>query len=571
MSDRSIFMNTRRLCLLVSISFAAALSASGITVENLPIDGPPDYVRVVKDVLDAVNAVDPSNASGNGLVDDSARVPSFAPEAVATLHARLVADMEAMRKMPWRTWDVDRQIDFRYIFSIAHRLDRRIEVEKLYTHRPASWLVPVANNFIGLITYAPERVDIRRKIWPLIPSMVAEMRAVSRPTARDVNTALGVLDGLQKMLAAERPAPARDAAAAALDAYDAELKAFKDLPEYSVIGADAYAWIYTHGELLPWTPPQLLAMAQTELARVDAQMAELKPKLTPVPKEPMPERVALARSLTREKLMALYDQISEDDLEALKKSGVVTVPLSLGPIRARETPDAMVPLTGDGGSMNPPAPFVDSNVGWWNVEHFHEDWPLEWRLYAVNRALDQKTNYMGPYAAHEGVPGHHLQLSVARMLKDPIRNLLADDVQNEGWALYAEEVFQKAGGLGDSADARYYTLNSWRHRVRRVIWDVNVESGYWTLQDAGDFKSETGVPGAGRVDEDILRTINAPTQLICYFAGKMEILQLRADYKKKMGSAYSDRDFHDKFLAVGSVPIIFARAKLLGEPVPDLD
>ena len=107
--------------------------------------------------------------------------------------------------------------------------------------------------------------------------------------------------------------------------------------------------------------------------------------------------------------------------------------------------------------------------------------------------------------------------------------------------------------------------------MRRVIWDVNVESGYWTLQDAGDFKFETGVPGAGRVDEDILRTINWPTQLICYFAGKMQILQLRTDYKKKMGSAYSDRDFHDKFLAVGSVPIVFARAKLLGEPVPDLD
>ena len=369
-------------------------------------------------------------------------MPSFAPEEVATLHARLVADMEAMRKMPWRTWDVDRQIDFRYIFAIARHLDRSVDVEKLYTHRPASWLEPMANNFIGLITYAPERVDIRRKIWPLIPSMVAEMRAVSKPTARDVNTALGVLDGLQKVWLQRGPPP-RATRLQPRSMLMLQLKALKDLPEYSVIGADEYAWIYTHGELLAWTPPQLLAMAQTELARVDAQMAELKPKLTPGPKEPMPERVVLARSLTREKLMALYDQISEDDLEALKKSGVVTVPLSLGPIRARETPDAMVPLTGDGGSMNSPAPFVDSNVGWWNVEHFHEDWTLERRLYTVNKALDQKTNYMGPYAAHEGVPGHHLQLSVARMLKDPVRNVLSDGVQNEGWRCTLRNCFRR--------------------------------------------------------------------------------------------------------------------------------
>jgi uncharacterized protein (DUF885 family) len=67
----------------------------------------------------------------------------------------------------------------------------------------------------------------------------------------------------------------------------------------------------------------------------------------------------------------------------------------------------------------------------------------------------------------------------------------------------------------------------------------------------------------------VQRTINWPTQLICYFAGKEQILMLKAAVKAKLGSAYSERAFNDELLALGSVPYVFARAKLLGEPVPD--
>jgi hypothetical protein len=355
-----------------------------------------------------------------------------------------------------------------------------------------------------------------------------------------------------------------------LTAYAADMKNLKDAPEFAVVGADNYAWILKNAELLPWTPAQLLSIAQSELGYVDAQMGALKPTLAPEPKA-TPEQLELAKSLTREKLLSLYSQIAVDDLAALKKSGVVSVPDGVGPIVARETPDAMVPLTGDGGSMNPPPTYVTSNLGYWNVEHFHADWSQDRRVEAVLGALHQHINGMGPYAAHEGVPGHHLQLSIARLIEDPIRSILPDSVQNEGWALYAESMFQRAGGLGPSDEARYVTLGSWRHRVRRVIWDVNVESGYWTLQQAGDFKSEAAEPGKGTADEDVQRTINWPAQLICYFSGKTQIVRLREDYKKKMGATYSDRDFHDKLLAVGSIPYVFARAKLLGEPVPDLD
>ena len=175
---------------------------------------------------------------------------------------------------------------------------------------------------------------------------------------------------------------------------------------------------------------------------------------------------------------------------------------------------------------------------------------------------------MGPYAAHEGVPGHHLQLSIARLNPNPLRNLVADNVLVEGWAMYAEETFWRAGALGDSADAEYRTLASWRSRIRRVFYDVHVECGDWTLQEAADFKRQAR-RGAGALDEDVLRSINWPAQLICYFAGKMQILELKDAYRRKLGPEYTERKFNDALLAEGSIPIALIRAKLLGEPVPE--
>jgi uncharacterized protein (DUF885 family) len=168
------------------------------------------------------------------------------------------------------------------------------------------------------------------------------------------------------------------------------------------------------------------------------------------------------------------------------------------------------------------------------------------------------------------VPGHHLQLSIARLIPDPIRSILADSPQNEGWGLYAEEMFWQAGGFGSRKRAEYNTLRSYRARIRRVVYDVNIETGRWTLQQAADYKYASA-PGKGTVDEDVLRSINWPTQLIGYFAGKTQIVALRASYQQKHGQdPHWERDFHDAFLQVGSVPIALARAKLMHESVPEL-
>jgi hypothetical protein len=399
-----------------------------------------------------------------------------------------------------------------------------------------------------------------------VPAMVGEMASICHPTATDVAIAKGLADGIVAMLEANNVAGSGPAIAA-LTSYEAQIGSLSGLAPFAVVGAEDYAWRLKHASLLPWDPEGLRRLAERELGGTDAEIVALGPQV-PAPRPLSPQWEAIAANLTQSSLLALYDAVQIANLAAIQKIGFVTVPAGVGPIHARVTPAAMIPLTGDGGSMNPPPPFVASNVGWWNVEHFNPNMPLAEREKLVRDTKGFEESGLGPYAAHEGVPGHHLQLSIARLNPDPIRNLFVDPAQVEGWALYAEGEMWEQGGLGNSAAAHIQTLESWRLRIRRVVYDVNVETSVWSLQQAADWKHATR-PGKGTIDPDVQRSINWPAQLIGYFSGREEILALKDAYKKKVGRAYSERTFNDELLALGSVPYVFARAKMLGEPVPD--
>jgi hypothetical protein len=534
-------------------------------VADLPIPGPPAFVAVARDIVDVAAAIDPSTAANAGLFDDAIRVPSYTPAAVAALTDRIDRDLAALRALPWRTYSVDEQIDYRWLYAVAETARRQIADERLYEHRAAQWLEPVGNVLIALVSFAPERTDLQRQVFAKVPDMLTEVRAIAtRPTRRDVATAIKLVDALVTM-ANRTSSPEGAKAAAALTAYGVELRALTPATEFEVVGKTHYAWRYRHSALLPWTPDELLKEAETQLAAVDAELATLEPKLAPV--TPTPAQADMARALTREALLGLYDATEVSLRAAPLKGRWVSIPDAVGPVRARETPDAMVPLTGDGGSMNPPPTYVAGNVAFWNVEHFRPEWSEGERLAKVTIAQGFAKNRFGAYAAHEGFPGHHLQLAIARLHKDPLRSILPDPVQNEGWALYAEEALWEHGGMDPVPASRDAMLRSYRFRIARVMYDVNIERGDWDLQRGADFKSKAA-PGKGEIDEDILRAIQWPTQLVCYFAGKLEIVRLRDELKKRQGAKFDERAFHDALLAEGSVPIALVRAKMLGEPIP---
>lgn len=535
---------------------AAPAGPTRLAELRLPVD--PAVAAVARDIMDIRVTLAPSIAADVGLFPDAVRVPSFSTAAVAALDERLQADLDALEALPWAELDIDDQLDARWLHASATEARHRLRVERRWRHRPAEWLEPVAGAFTSLATYAPERVDLQVALAAEVPAMVAEMkREVVEPTRRDLEAATGIADGLVTALQGLPEGPERDGAIAALSEWGAGLPAPEGLPEYRVIGPEAYAFRLKHVMLLPWTPDELLALARAEITAIELQLEELEAGIGDPP-PPTPEETAEAEGLTKAGLLSLYEDMVAEDLAALRAMDVITVPPDLPPVRARETPDALIPLTGDGGSMNPPPLFGPPAVGWWNVEHFREDWPLEHRLHlVVSTRRHHQTGY-GPYAVHEGVPGHHLQLTLVRANRNPIRTVLWDNAAVEGWGLYAEQLFHEHGGMGSSDQARRSVLRSYLFRARRVVYDVNVETGRWTLQEAAEWKArQAGV----EVDKDVLRTIQWPTQLIGYFAGKQQLLALREARRAREGQQFSIKRFHDELLAEGLVPVELVRAK----------
>ncbi len=552
---------------LTALVLLSAAPPDVARLATLPIPGDARFVAAAREVVDVAFALDPSAAAGAGLYEDALRVPSFDPRSVEQQVGRLDAALKVLRALPWREWPVDRQVDFRWMYLNAEAARHQLVVERLFERRPAAWLEPYANTLIAFETYAPEVPRYRSVLWQKLPALLGEVRRVAtQVTRRDLDTARKLTAALLQM--AQGSPEAREAQKA-LAAYAEELAQQKPAQEFQVVGSEAYAWRYRHAMLLPWTPASLLETAQRELATVEARIAQLKPKLKPKAEATAAQKKQ-AEALTAEGLLRLYDDVTASLRKATLAGKFVTVVPGVGPLRARQTPEAVVPLSGDGGSMNPPPPFAAFDVGYWNVERFAATWSPELRLETVVDAQAFRENSMGPYAAHEGFPGHHLQLAIARLNKNPLRSLLADPGLTEGWALYIEEVLWKHGGLGGTVEAEVAMLKSLRYRIARVVYDVKIETGEWTLQQAAEFKFRND-PKKVTVDEDLLRSIQWPSQLVTYYAGRSQLRALREEYRQRKGAKYSERAFHDAVLAEGSIPVALIRAKLLGEPVPDIE
>lgn len=544
-------------------------AAGAPTLATLAIPGEPAFVAIARDVVDARMALNPDLAASVGLFEDAIRVPSYTPASVRKQDARLARDMRALQKLSWRSWPVDQQIDYRWVWANAVEARRRLTVEAMWRHRYGEYLEPVANAFISLTTYAPERVDLRVRLAALLPGMLKEMmEQVTAPTRRDVATALGLLDGLDAAVLQLPEGSERSRATMALAAARAQLTALPTtLPEFAVIGAENYDWRLQQVLLLPWNAEGLLAQAEKELARVDGDLSTLHP--APFAAEASPEEVAAAKAMDRASFLKIYDDLVARNLASLRQMDVLTVPEDLPAMHCRETPTALIPLTGDGGSMNPPLAFgvLNAPIGWWNVNHYDENWSQKERENMLVAAHHPELSGLGTYSVHEGVPGHHLQLGMLSRQRDPLRVILQDGSAVEGWALYAEQLFWEGGGFGESELARANVLRSYRGRIRRVFYDTHIERGLWTLQQAADWKAGTE-PGKTEPDPDVMRSIHWPTQLITYFAGKAQIVQLREEMRKKLGAVYRERAFNDALLAEGPIPLSLVRAKMLGEPVP---
>ncbi|WP_299599484.1 DUF885 family protein [uncultured Microbulbifer sp.] len=163
---------------------------------------------------------------------------------------------------------------------------------------------------------------------------------------------------------------------------------------------------------------------------------------------------------------------------------------------------------------------------------------------------------MEALAYHEGIPGHHMQLSIMQELENvpSFRKFGGYTAYTEGWGLYSELVPKEIGFYKDPySDFGRLAMELWR--ACRLVVDTGMHSKKWTREETIDWLAKNSPNPQGDVVKAIERYIVMPGQATAYKIGMMKIVELRENAKQALGDKFDIREFHDVVLANGAVPL----------------
>ncbi len=166
-------------------------------------------------------------------------------------------------------------------------------------------------------------------------------------------------------------------------------------------------------------------------------------------------------------------------------------------------------------------------------------------------------------AYHEGVPGHHMQISIAQELPalPPFRQQGGYTAYVEGWALYSERLGKEVGFYQDPY-SDYGHLQDEMLRAIRLVVDTGFHYKHWTRDQVVQFFHDHSAVDEVEVQSETDRYIVWPGQALAYKIGQLKILELREKAKKELGTRFDIREFHDQILGAGALPL-----DVLGEQI----
>lgn len=166
-------------------------------------------------------------------------------------------------------------------------------------------------------------------------------------------------------------------------------------------------------------------------------------------------------------------------------------------------------------------------------------------------------------AYHEGVPGHHLQLSIQQQLTGLPKfrlHSLGFTAYVEGWALYAEQLGKEVGFYQDPG-SDYGRLSSELFRAVRLVVDTGIHSEGWSREQVVEFMRKSGAVDEPTIQSETDRYISWPAQALSYKLGQLKILELRSRAQKELGPKFDIRAFHDEILDGGTLPLDLLEAR----------
>ncbi len=353
------------------------------------------------------------------------------------------------------------------------------------------------------------------------------------------------------------------------DGVVAELKNYQDwlqkdlLPRSQgtfAIGAENYRLKLLYDEMVDVPLPKLLQIGYDQLHKDQAALAEAARKIDP---HKAPEEVL--KELEKDhpaadNLLSSAQQQLDGLRQFLIDKKIITVP---GGAQAKvaETPSFQRATTF--ASMDTPGPYeTKATEAYYFVTLPDRSWSPE-----------KQTEYLEGYnypllsnvSVHEVWPGHYTQFLWLKNNPElsKVRKLTGAGSNSEGWAHYAETMVLDEGLYNNDPRYRMAQLVDALLRDARYIVGIRMHTEGMTMEQAREFFVKEGHQVAVVGEMETKRGTGDPTYLM-YTLGKLEILKLREDYKRKMGAKFSLQDFHDRFIKAGNPPIKIVRRELMG-------
>jgi uncharacterized protein (DUF885 family) len=166
-------------------------------------------------------------------------------------------------------------------------------------------------------------------------------------------------------------------------------------------------------------------------------------------------------------------------------------------------------------------------------------------------------------AYHEGLPGHHLQVSIARELEGipEFRKFGGYTAFAEGWGLYSEHLGKDVGFFQDPY-SDYGRLEGDIWRSIRLVVDTGVHSQHWTREQMVQYFHDHSTIDEPSVQAEVDRYIAWPGQALAYKIGQLKILEVRDRAKRELGDKFDIRAFHDQVLDSGALPLDVLSARI---------
>ena len=188
-------------------------------------------------------------------------------------------------------------------------------------------------------------------------------------------------------------------------------------------------------------------------------------------------------------------------------------------------------------------------------------------FYANLRDMNEVPKWTMPTLAyHEGIPGHHWQISIAQELKGvpQFRKVIPFTAYAEGWALYCEWLAKQVGWYDKYPFGDLGRLQAELFRAVRLVVDTGIHAKHWTRDQAITYMRDKTGMGEKEVKAEIERYIVMPGQACAYKVGMLKLQELRARAQRELGDKFDQREFHEMLLKQGALPL-----EILEEQVND--